>query len=307
MTESGEELRRVAALLAFAEIVSPHLGDRRMLALTAAFDEFCLEALTEDLSDLPMGVDLMAARQRLTPEDIDRWVDTLTDLDKAGIDVALICHDNYPVNLRTVFDRPPLLFVAGSLPADDPRAVAIVGTRKASAAGLRLATDLGHSLAESGITIVSGMARGIDSAAHSGAMRASGRTIAVLGQGLRAPMARDRAEFARKIAAGSGAVVSQFWPRQGGTNWTFPIRNRVTSGLSQATVVVEAGPTSGAKLQAHDALRHGRRVYLVEQLVLQQPWAQELAENPAVSILTHVDELVQTIETDLTAWSDVLV
>lgn len=298
--------RPVAALLAFAELVSPHLGDRRAHQLADALDLYCLEVLTSDLTALDGADRLESCRQLLTPAMIDTWLERLADLRRAGTRVLLVCDSDYPVNLRMVFDRPPLLFVRGSLTSADQRAVAVVGTRKPSAEGSRMAAELGRQLAQRRVTLVSGMAAGIDTAAHSGALNAGGRTLAVLGQGLTAPLPAERAGLARAIS-GAGAVISQFWPRQTGARWTFPLRNRVTSGLALATVVVEAGPTSGAKLQAHDALRHGKRVFLVEQLVTQQEWAAELAEHPSVSVLTDVNQIIDAIEVDLDTAEGVLV
>ncbi len=291
--------RAVASLLAFAELASGHLGDRRALQLADAFDRFCLETLTTDFGDIDGADHLESCRKKLTHSQIDVWQQRLTELARVGIAPLLVCDADYPVNLRMVFDRPPLLFVHGRLSLSDQRAVAIVGTRNPSPTGIEIARELSSALARRNVTVISGMAAGIDTAAHTGALTAGGRTVAVLGQGLSVKLTAERAALARAIAS-NGAVVSQFWPTQVGARWTFPIRNRVTSGLSLATVVVEAGPTSGAKLQANDALRHGKRLFLVEQLVLQQIWARDLADHPSVTVLTDVEQIIDAIEVDLT-------
>ena len=303
---SHSSFHEVAPLLALAELVSRHLGDRPAQQLADALDRFCLEILTADLDDFDGADYIKSHRDNLSQANIDAWRQRMLELSRNGISALLLCDSDYPINLRMVFDRPPLLFVRGEVTPSDERAVAIVGTRKPSAAGATLASDLGRALAQRNVTVVSGMAAGIDTAAHSGALNAGGRTVAVLGQGLAVRLSGDREMLARAIA-GNGAVLSQFWPDQPGAHWTFPIRNRVTSGLSLATVVVEAGPTSGAKLQAHDALRHGKRVFLIEQLVLQQQWARDLADHPSVTVLTDVEQIIETIEVDLAAPDGVLV
>lgn len=307
MTRDTETTRSLAAILAFAQRVSPHMGDKKMFALSEALADHCHDALTRDLTGYPFGETLAETQRALSAADVDHWVDELANLAKAATGATVVCHDDYPINLRMVFDRPPVLFFRGSLVQDDSRSVSVVGTRNPSDSGLALAGRLAAELAKREVTIVSGMARGIDTAAHAGAMNAGGRTIAVLGQGICTQLPRDRSSFANAIAR-SGVVMSQFWPNQPATNWTFPIRNRVTSGLSLATVVVEAGPTSGAKLQALDALNHGRRVFLVKQLVLQQDWAKEMQDHPGVSVLDDdLDELITAIDADLSLGHDVLV
>jgi DNA processing protein len=283
------------------------MGDRKMFALSEALADHCHEVLTQDLAGYSFGETLTAAQKAGSVEAVDRWVAELARLAQRQVGATVVCEDDYPINLRMVFDRPPVLFFRGSLVHDDSRSVSIVGTRNPSDAGRALAGRVAGELAKRHVTIISGMARGIDTAAHAGAMNAGGRTIAVLGQGICTQLPRDRASFASAIAR-SGAVISQFWPEQPATTWTFPIRNRVTSGLSLATVVIEAGPTSGAKLQALDALNHGRRVFLVKPLVLQQEWAQEMQDCPGVSVLgDDLDELVAAIDADLSLGQDVLV
>ena len=298
--------REVAALLALAELASPHLSDRRASQLAEAFNRFNLEILTADLGELDGADHLESCRRELTSTQIETWRARLGALATAGITAILLCDANYPINLRMVFDRPPLLFTRGRIDLADQKAVAVVGTRNPSNEGTEMAVTLSRELAYRGVTVISGMAAGIDTAAHVGALNAGGRTIAVLGQGLSVRLTAERSVLARAIAA-NGAVVSQFWPTRVGAPWTFPIRNRVTSGLSLATVVVEAGPTSGAKLQAHDALRHGKRVFLVEQLVLHQEWARQLGDHPAVTVLTDVNQIIDAIDVDLSASEGVFV
>jgi DNA processing protein len=200
----------------------------------------------------------------------------------------------YPDNLRAVHDRPPLIFVAGELQPCDERAVAVIGSRKASPRGLSTAQDIARHLTQRRYTVVSGLAVGIDTAAHTAALADGGRTVAVIGTGLHHCYPPDNAALQHRIARDC-AVVSRFWPHQGPTRRTFPARNAVMSGLAKATVVVEAGPTSGARGQARMALAHGRPVFLHSTL-LTQDWARELATKPGTREFTKPHEITDSLE-----------
>ena len=168
----------------------------------------------------------------------------------------------YPRRLRTIPDPPPVLYVKGALEPMDDIAVAIVGARRASLYGLECAGRLGYDLALRGITIVSGLARGIDGAAHQGALKAGGRTIAVLGSGLSHLYPPEHVELAEHIAK-QGAVISEYPMEMEPLPHNFPRRNRIISGLSLGVIVVEAGPKSGALITADCALEQGREVFAV--------------------------------------------
>jgi DNA processing protein len=146
--------------------------------------------------------------------------------------------------------------------------------------------------------VVSGLAAGIDTAAHLGAIEGGGRTIAVFGTGIDIVYPAQNGELAAQVAL-SGACVSQFWPTMRGARWTFPARNLVTSGLSIGTVVVEASETSGARLQAMAALDHGKRVLLLRRLAEGQPWAIEAATRPGVIVVDSVDEVNDAVDLEL--------
>jgi DNA processing protein len=150
-------------------------------------------------------------------------------------------------------------------------------------------------LTDAGVTVLSGMALGIDTAAHEETLRRGGRTIAVLGTGILRTYPKQNAELAERIAA-TGALVSQFWPSQSPARYTFPRRNVVTSGLAQGTVVVEATSTSGAKMQARLALEHGKQVFLLRELVTTQPWARKYLDRGAVEV-GHVDDVLTRLRT----------
>ena len=151
-------------------------------------------------------------------------------------------------------------------------------------------------LAEKGVTVLSGLARGIDTAAHEACLDAGGRTIAVLGSGIRRIYPPENISLAERIVE-SGAVVSQFWPDTAPTSYTFPRRNVVTSGMGQGTVVVEASATSGAKMQARLAIEHGKQVFLLKSLVTERGWARKYLDRPRVYEVSDVDDIIRALRT----------
>ncbi|MFH1245230.1 MAG: DNA-processing protein DprA [Candidatus Omnitrophota bacterium] len=167
---------------------------------------------------------------------------------------------DYPKNLKFIYHPPALLYIKGSILPDDSIALAIVGSRRATYYGLHNAEKLAFELASRGIVIVSGLARGIDSAAHRGALKAGGRTIAVLGSGLNRIYPAENAGLAEQISH-HGAVISEFSPDSPPLRHNFPRRNRIISGLSLGVIVVEAAKRSGALLTANFALEQGREVF----------------------------------------------
>ncbi len=208
-----------------------------------------------------------------------------------GAHLVTVLDADYPANLRLIPNLPPFLFLRGDLVEADTRSVAVVGTRDASEEGLRRAHKMSMLLAEGGVTVISGLARGIDTEAHRAALRARGRTLAVLGTGITQSYPAENRHLAEEIAA-RGALVSQFWPTRKPGHDTFPRRNVVTSGLSQGTVVIEATRTSGAKMQARLALEHGKRVFLIRSLVETQEWARNYAKRGAIEV-DDVDEVIR--------------
>jgi DNA processing protein len=217
----------------------------------------------------------------------------LRALTRAAIGVHAFFDDAYPAQLRGIREMPPVLFTRGTLIADD-RAVAVVGRRAASERGLAIARAAATALAERGVTVASGLARGIDTAAHRAALAAGGRTVAVIGTGIRRSYPPENRALQDRIAE-VGLVLSQFWPDAAPTRQTFPMRNAVMSGYAAATVVVEAGETSGARIQARLAQQHGRPVVLTEQ-VMRCEWAQAMRRNPGVSVVGGRAELLRVVD-----------
>lgn len=212
-----------------------------------------------------------------------------------GSSLTTVLDDDYPLNLRSIYNLPPFLFYKGKLGPDDTQAVAVVGTRKPSDHGLELAGELARALASKGVTVLSGLAAGIDTAAHEGALEVSGRTVAVIGTGIRRVYPAKNRRLQEHIAA-SGAVVSQFWPDSAPLGSNFLLRNVVMSGLGQGTVVVEAGPTSGAKSQARMALLHGKKVFFPRVMIDTFEWARRYSSRPGALVVDSVEEILANLK-----------
>jgi DNA processing protein len=203
-----------------------------------------------------------------TAEAIANWEKT-TDLSAelkriadSGCRIVTQADPEYPELLRQIYDPPIVLYVKGELSLKDKNAVAMVGSRMTTHYGLEVARKLAYQLAYVGVTVVSGGARGIDTAAHQGALTGKGRTIAVLGTGINLVTPPENAKLFEQIAA-SGAVITQFPFNRPGDKQSFPIRNRIIAGMTLGTVVVEANLTSGALITANFAIEHGRQVFAV--------------------------------------------
>jgi len=186
----------------------------------------------------------------------------LSRLSALGAEMLTQDEPRFPARLKHIPYPPPFLFLKGTLEPGDDRALALVGTRTPSYYGLKACRHLARALAERGITVVSGLARGIDTAAHQGALEAGGRTLAVLGCGLDITYPPENHPLYEKIA-GQGVLISEFPLGTPPEARNFPIRNRLISGLSLGVVVVEAGVKSGAHITVHYALEQGREVFAV--------------------------------------------
>jgi len=186
----------------------------------------------------------------------------IAELHKIGVNIIGFQETLYPPNLLTIFDPPFILYVRGKLKKEDVNAIAIVGTRRATTYGKLTARRLARDLAKEGITIISGMARGIDTAAHWGALEAGGRTIAVLGCGVDVVYPPENRRLMEEIIK-NGAVISEFPLKSIPDAFHFPQRNRIISGLSKGVAVVEAPLKSGALITVNFALEQGREVFAV--------------------------------------------
>ncbi len=180
----------------------------------------------------------------------------------SGHDILTIDDPDYPELLKNIYDPPSLLYVRGNGGCFNKRAIAIVGTRKPTVYGLSMAEKFTKELAAMGFVIVSGFAYGIDTAAHHGAVAAGGETIAVFGCGLDTIYPAENIRLAESVVS-SGCLISEFPPKTPTSNWTFPQRNRIISGLSLGVIVVEGAQDSGSLITAKSALEQGREVFAV--------------------------------------------
>lgn len=226
-------------------------------------------------------------------EDMEPVIAELTAWQDEGLRLLSVLDDDYPRRLRLVHGHPPLLWARGLLVPDDP-AVAVIGTRNPTPQGVRLATDIAGGIASRGVTVVSGLAAGIDTAAHRAALEAGGRTVAVIGTGIRRVYPVSNAGLQRQIS-GSGLVLSQFWPDAPPAKTTFPMRNATMAGYSLATVVVEAADRSGARMQARISLEQGRHVFLLRPL-LAHDWARDYAQRPNTTVIDSAQDVLDHIE-----------
>jgi DNA processing protein len=183
-------------------------------------------------------------------------------LERTGTRVDTLADATYPEKLREIPDPPPALFRRGKYVEDSVPAVAIVGSRKASAGGVEVARELGRELGERGVCVVSGLALGIDAAAHAGALGTGGHTLGVLGCGIDVVYPRRNARLFERVVD-SGGIISEYAPGEAPLPWRFPARNRVIAGLADVVVVVEASEKSGSLITARHALEQGREVWAV--------------------------------------------
>lgn len=240
--------------------------------------------VAEDSRDGRATGALLAEGLETLDKRLERVEDEVQAAAEVGAQLVTVLDDAYPSNLRVIPKLPPFLFCSGGLHREDARSVAVVGTRSASSEGLERAALLATRLVEEQVTVISGLAKGIDTAAHTAVVDHDARTIAVIGTGILHTYPKENAELAERILA-RGAIVSQFWPSAPPTRYSFPMRNEVMSGISQGTAVIEAGRTSGAKMQARLALEQGKRAFLMSSLVSSEGWAQSyVAKRGAIEV-----------------------
>jgi DNA processing protein len=217
---------------------------------------------------------------------VEQEMDTV---ERHGCKVITIQDELYPANLKAIYDPPHVLYVKGELLPGDSLSVAVVGTRSASSYGKTVAEKLSNHLAARGVTVVSGMAYGIDTAAHKGALSAGGRTIAVMGNGLDVIYPSRNARLLEEIVS-SGAAISEFPMGTQPLRGNFPRRNRLISGLSLGTLVVEAPERSGALITADYALEQSREVFAVPGQILSE------MSSGTHSLIKQGAKLVESVE-----------
>ncbi len=286
MSAHDPDTRRLAQVVALSQV--PGLGARTIRGLLAHFGD--LDAVFA----APRGA--LLAVPRIGPKladailclDLERTAASLADWRAAGVGIAQPTDPAYPALLRALDDAPPVLFWRGALLPDDRRTAAIVGTRSPSAGARRMAGALAGALAACGCTVISGLAAGIDTAAHRGALEAGGRTVAVLGSGVDTIYPPGNRTLADRICAAGGALLAEVQPGTRANAPALVARNRIISGMSRALIVVEAGASSGSLHAARFAREQGR---LVVAVASDAPGNRELIEQGA-----------RPLPPDLTAW-----
>lgn len=245
------------------------LGDATYFRLVQVFGspDAILRASREELLAVQVKSSLAQAICQGPDDEAKRAVDEeLKSLETLGISVIALSDPEYPSRLKTIHDPPPVLYVSGAFSPADQHAIAIVGSRKATAAGRVFTEQLSRELASLGFTIVSGLARGVDAAAHRGALTAKGRTMAVLGCGLDRTYPPEH-QALRKQVESSGAVIAELPLGSYPHGYHFPRRNRIISGISLGVVVTEAALESGSLITARLAAEQGREVFAVPGFV----------------------------------------
>ena len=298
----GVESEETAALLALVEAADqlPGIRRRNIAELVETWGG-ARAILDHKGARSPLAGDSLGARlvAAVTPGQVATWERRLAMLSGRHPEVSLvtIVDPTFPPGLRHTPSTTPFLFVRGQLLQRDARAMAIAGTRHPSPEGIEQAHDLSGAFVAAGITVVSGLAEGIDTAAHQGALASGGRTVAVLGHGALVPVyPPSNAALVHEIAHSGSAIVSQFWPWTPPSRQTFPQRNATSSALALGTVVVEAGERSGARLQADLCLRQGRVLFLPEHLVATEEWARRYAGSSGVRVFRCGTEVVDHLE-----------
>ena len=240
------------------------IGPVRVRALLDRFEtpEAILSASQQDLLQAN-GVGEQVARNVARWKDTVRLDEELARIENAGVRVVTRDDPDYPKNLREIYDPPLVLYVGGAMHERDALAIGIVGSRRTSLYGQDMSRKLAYRLARLGVTVVSGLARGIDTAAHTGALQAKGRTVGVIACGIDQMYPPENKKLADEIAEKDGAVVTEFPFGVKPDKQHFPMRNRIISGWSLGVVVVEANLKSGSLITAGQAAEQGRQVFAV--------------------------------------------
>lgn len=224
--------------------------------------------------------------------EVARWRDQ-------GLEFVTVLDDAYPTRLLDISEAPPFLFYEGQLWPDD-RGMSVVGSRDATPNGIGRARAVSEYLVGEGLTVIAGLAAGIDTAAHRAALNAGGRTVAFIGNGITKQYPSENAPLRQQIAE-RGLVLSQFYPDQPPTQQTFPMRNASMSGYGLATIIIEAGEKSGTRIQARLAVGHGRPLILSSTVATGTRWGQALVGLPNVFVASTMAELAGCVHEVLTA------
>ncbi|NEG70339.1 DNA-processing protein DprA [Bifidobacterium choloepi] len=274
---AGECLLEGSAMSVLNRYANPQRSDTEPIFQPSLFDD---DAPTEpvNLTDMLNT----AARQ---------W----NEWQQQGLQAVTIFDDDYPTPIRSVIDAPPLLFYRGTLRQDDP-GVSVVGSRNCTPEGMAFARETARLLVSRGLTVIAGLAKGIDTFAHQTALQEGGRTVAFIGTGIDRYYPKTNQELQDEIAD-KGLVLSQFLPGSPATRFSFPMRNALISGYGIASVIVEASERSGTRIQARQAMRHGRPIILRDAVVENTKWAKEYVGKPGVFVVSSPAEVGRTLDT----------
>ncbi|GAB3165049.1 hypothetical protein GCM10027059_22150 [Myceligenerans halotolerans] len=281
MTDRRDE---IAALLVLLREQKSSWG---RIASQVAFEGSAFSLLTATEGDGAL-FDLPADEARIDEArtEVQAW-------ESQSLQIVTVLDAQYPQRLLDIRETPPFLFYAGDLRADDA-GMSLVGSRNASPDALRLAGDIARFLVDQGMTVISGLAAGIDAAAHRAALDVGGRTVAFIGTGITRAYPAANADLQQEVAE-RGLVLSQFYPEAPPTKQSFPMRNASMSGYGLATIVVEAGEHSGTRIQARLAGEHGRPVILTEKVASTTTWGGALRGQPGVYIVDSMDDLAAAV------------
>ncbi|MDE3057664.1 MAG: DNA-processing protein DprA [Bacteroidota bacterium] len=279
----------------------PGIGANRLRALVSHFG-----SPTEVLRSSPRElVHVEGIEKKLAstiahhPNDGEAADDQLSLLNKVNGHILTVWDDEYPDYLRRIYDPPPVLFVRGALLPADKFSIAIVGTRTPTAYGKLIAERFARELAEKGLTVVSGLARGIDTIAHQSAMKANGRTIAVIGSSIDIIYPPENRKLVEKIETGeSGAVVSEFFMGTKPDPGNFPRRNRIISGISLGTLIVETAENGGAMITASTALDQNRELFCIPGNITEKysAGANKLIRDGHAKLVQSIDDILSELE-----------
>lgn len=243
--------------------LTPSLGAARCRQLQRRFEnvENVFHASLTELE--AAGLTAAAAQAIANGQSFAAAEEEMVRASSLGAEIIALDEDSYPGQLKEIYDPPPVLYVRGSVAVLGEPGIAIIGTRHPTPYGLGMAERLACDLAARGLIILSGMARGIDTAAHRGCMAGKGRTVAVFGTGIDVVYPRENRKLVEQILAQEGAVVTEFCTGTFAAPQNFPIRNRILSGLSAGVLVIEAGEYSGTRITARCALEQNREMFAV--------------------------------------------
>ena len=276
-----ESLETLATVLAVTRVKARLPQPERVQELLAAGDP---GEVLDSISQRTLFDDPVLERAR---RDVEEWTGR-------GMGVVSVLSEAYPARLRDVREAPALLYYEGSLAAGD-QGVCVVGSRDADDAALRVASHVSTALVEAGLTVVSGLATGIDAAAHAAALKAASRTVAVMGTGLERTYPRANARLRADIVESGGLVMTQFEPGAAVRRANFPMRNAIMSGYGITTFVVTAGEHSGTRIQAVKAVEHGRGVILARRVAQTTSWGREMARTGRALVADGTDDILAQV------------